>query len=530
MKHISFIGKMAIGLIAVLHPLAGCDTDQLHDLNVNPNALTKVNVNFLFTAAELSTACNGAGGDNWYTNWRTNVGTCAYAIQHLAAVTGGISQGDKYSENQEASQGVWDWYYGDQLKNLVEVIKQTGEGGFEEGKRKNTREAARILKVVNFHRLTDWFGNIPYTDANKGIEGVFKPAYDNQQTIYMDMLKELDEACTNISASNTDDGFAASDMIYQGDISKWKKWGYSLMLRLAMRISNVDAANAASYVSKAVAGGVFASNADNAIILMAIPQVWNNQNGLVRAFVDGSQPQTLSKTLVDKLKGTNAGSAADDDPRLMIISGGIDGNVDPVAQRGMPNGLDLGTLDVYTGTTGTNINGTFSAFNSKFLDRDEPYMMMNYAEVELLMAEAIERNIGTVPGTAQAHYDAGVKAAIQMYTLYDASFAVSDAAVTTYLSQPYASYTGTSAEKLEKIGNQMWISKFLNWWDAWSDWRRTGYPVLVPTNYPGNLTNGQIPRKLKMPSSELARNQENYAAGATQPDTQVGKVWWDGGD
>ena len=530
MKNISFIGKMAIGLIALLHPLAGCDTEELHDLNVNPNALTEVNVNFLFTAAELSTACNGAGGDNWYTNWRTNVGTCAYAVQQLAAVTGGISQGDKYSENQEASQGVWDWYYGDQLKNLVEVIKQTGKGGFEEGRRLNTREAARILKVVNTHRLTDWFGNIPYTEANKGIELIYKPKYDKQQDIYTDMLKELDEACANISASNLDDGFAASDMIYQGDISKWKKWGYSLMLRLAMRISNVDAATAATYVSKAVTGGVFTSNADNAVILMATPQVWNNQNGLVRAFIDGSQPSTLSKTLVDKLKGTNAGSAADDDPRLMIISGGVNGKTDPLVQQGMPNGLDLGTLDVYTGKTGTDINGTFSAFNSKFLDRDEPYMMMNYAEAELLMAEAKERNIGTVPGTAQAHYDAGVKAAIQMYTLYDASFAVSDGAVATYLGQAYASYTGTTNEKLEKIGTQMWISKFLNWWDSWSDWRRTGYPVLVPTNYPGNLTNGQVPRKLKMPSSELARNPENYAAGATQPDTQVGKVWWDGGN
>jgi hypothetical protein len=529
MKHISFIGKMAIGLIAILHPLAGCDTEELHDLNVNPNALSTVNVNFLFTAAELSTASNGAGGDNWYTNWRTNVGTAAYAMQHLAAVTGGISQGDKYFENQEASQGVWDWFYGDQIKNLQEVIKQTGEGGFEEGRRKNTREAARILKVVNFHRLTDWFGNIPYSEANQGIELIYSPKYDKQQDIYMDMLKELDEASASISESNPDDGFSAADLIYQGDISKWKKWGYSLMLRLAMRISNVDPTTAATYVTKAVEGGVFASNDDNAVIRMSLPQVWNNQNGLSRAFVDGSQPSTLSKTLVDKLKGTNEASAADDDPRLMIISGGVGGNVDPLAQEGMPNGLDLGTLDVYTGTVGTDINNTFSSINTKLLDRDEPYMMMHYAEAELLMADAIERNIGTVPGTAQEHYEAGVKAAIQMYTLYDPSFAVPDAAVTTYLSQPYAAYSGTTDEKLEKIGTQLWISKFLNWWDAWSDWRRTGYPVLVPTNYPGNLTNGQIPRKLRIPSSELARNQENYAAGATQPDTQVGRVWWDGG-
>jgi hypothetical protein len=280
----------------------------------------------------------------------------------------------------------------------VEVIKQTGEDGFEEGKRMNTREAARILKVVNVHRLTDWFGNIPYTEANKGIELIYKPKYDTQQSIYMDMLNELDEACTNISSSNPDDGFAASDMIYQGDITKWKKWGYSLMLRLAMRISNVDAATAATYVSKAVTGGVFTSNADNAVILMATAQVWNNQNGLVRAFIDGSQPSTLSKTLVDKLKGPNAGSAADDDPRLMIISGGVDGNLDPLAQKGMPNGLDLGTLDVYTGVSGTDITGTFSSFNGKFLDRDEPYMMMNYAEAELLMAEARSGTLVLYPG------------------------------------------------------------------------------------------------------------------------------------
>ena len=228
--------------------------------------------------------------------------------------------------------------------------------------------------------------------------------------------------------------------------------------------------------------------------------------------------------------GANQNSTADDDPRLLIISGGVNGNQAPLAQRGMPNGLDQGTLDLYTGQSGTDVNATFSSFNSKFLDRDEPYMMMNYAEAEFLLAEAIERGIGTVEGTAAEHYAAGVKAAIQMYVIYDPSFTVSDAAVTTYLAQPYVAYNGTQAEKLEKIGTQMWISKFLNWWEAWNDWRRTGYPVLIPVNYPGNLTGGQIPRKLKLPSSEQTRNQQNMEAGRTNPDTQVGRVWWDGGN
>ena len=160
---------------------------------------------------------------------------------------------------------------------------------------------------------------------------------------------------------------------------------------------------------------------------------------------------TLSKTMIDKLKGPNTGSTADDDPRLMIISGGIAGNVDPLAQRGLPNGLDAGTLDAYTGIPSTNINATFSSFNSKFLDRDEPYMMMNYAEAEFLLAEAKERGIGTVPGTAQEHYEAGVRAAIKMYIIHDVSFVVSDAAVDTYLGQAHVAYTGSQQRSWKRL-------------------------------------------------------------------------------
>ena len=113
----------------------------------------------------------------------------------------------------------------------------------------------------------------------------------------------------------------------------------------------------------------------------------------------------------------------------------------------------------------------FSVVNMKLLDRSEPYLLMGYSEVELLLAEAKERNIGTVPGTAMSHYDAGVKAALQMYVPYDATFVVSDAAVTTYLGNN--AYTGGAAG-LAQIGTQMWLTKFLNWWEAWADYRRTG--------------------------------------------------------
>jgi hypothetical protein len=219
-------------------------------------------------------------------------------------------------------------------------------------------------------------------------------------------LKELDEASAALSATNPDEGFKKADFIFNGDVTKWKKWGYSLMLRMAMRISNVDAAKAATYVSKAAAGGVFASNDDNVWVALADgPSEWTNQNGISRAFDpgDGGQPSYLSATLINYLKGTNAASVADDDPRLMIITGGIGEwtttgftpiTVDPLKQKGMPNGFDQPMLDKLEGKA-VDLAKTYSRINVKMLQDSDPYMIMNYGEVEFLLAEAIERKIGS---------------------------------------------------------------------------------------------------------------------------------------
>ncbi|TLU98261.1 SusD/RagB family nutrient-binding outer membrane lipoprotein [Dyadobacter luticola] len=521
------------GLVAVL--ASGCDTNQLHELNINPQALNQVDLNLIFTTTELAIASNGSTGDNRYIDWRTNIGWCAYAIQQLASSGGGISPGDKYQSNAETNAAPFEFTYNDQLKNIAEILKQSGPGGFAEGKYVNMRQAARIIRAFSFARLTDFYGNIPYSEANQGTSGIFFPKYDTQEAVYTDLLKELDEACSTLNASNPDENFGAHDFIYNGDIAKWKKWGYSLMLRLAMRISNVDATKAATYVTKAAAGGVFTSNADNVWIKMADgPSEWVNQNGISRAFDpgDGGQPSYLSATLVDYLKGTNKAVVTDDDPRLMIISGGIGEwtasaykpiTVDPLKQKGMPNGFDQAMLDKLEGKT-VDVAKTYSRINVKMLQDSDPYQIMNYGEVELLMAEAIERKIGTgMTGTAKSHYEAGVKASMQMYTPYDASLTVSDAAVAAYLkTYPY----GVTKPALEMIGEQLWVNKFFNWWEAWSDWRRTGYPKLTPTNYPGNLTNGTIPVRLRYPTNEVAGNP-NYQTGATLPDDFTTKVWWD---
>ncbi|MDP1815684.1 MAG: SusD/RagB family nutrient-binding outer membrane lipoprotein [Leadbetterella sp.] len=494
-----------------------CDQEKLENLNINPQALNEIDMNFLLTSAQLGTASGGNRGDNRYIDWRTNIGMFGHAIQQIANVGGGIAPGDKYTENPEADAAPWDFMYNGVLQELQEIIVQTGPKGFQATGRENTRQVARILRAYNFMRLTDYYGNIPYSEALKGTtDGIYFPKYDSQENIYKDLLKEVSEATKALNPSLTGDGLANADLFYGGDIAKWKKFGNSLLLRMGMRVSKASATLANQYVSEAVAGGVMTAISDRAMIKTALgPSEWTNQNGISRAFAngDGGQPSPLSATLVNWL-------IAKKDPRLMIFSGGVGGKeMDPTKQKGLPNGLDAGTLTTFLGKAGANPMVEFSIINPKMLDDDDDYVFMNFSEVELLLAEAAEKKIGGVSDAA-GHYSKGVKAALQQWDHYDASLKVSDAEVTAYLTaNPYAG--------IKSIGEQLWASKFLNWWDAWSDWRRLGFPELVPVNYTGNVTGGTIPRKLRIPNGELSNNGTNFKAGATLPNEYTTRMWWD---
>jgi hypothetical protein len=538
MKKMKYFNKLILATFVLMFIIAGCDTDKLHDLNINPQAVSEIDVNYMFTAAELSLASNGSSGDNRYTDWRVNIVLCSNYIQQLTWFS---FSGNLYNQYEEGNQAIFQFTYQDQLKNLTEVLKQTGEGGFAEGTKKNTREATRILRAWSIFRLTDFYGAIPYSEANLGIEGNFFPNYDNQSVIYPDLLRELSEAVAGLSTGNADDGFAGADMIYQGDIAKWKKFGNSLILRYAMRASNVDAALATDYVARAVNGGVFESNDDNVWIPMAEgPSTWSNQNGISRAFYpgDGGENNTLSETLVNFLKGSDPNSVADDDPRLMIMSGGIADwtanewlpiDTDPLNQIGIPPGYSQAETAARLGLPPDFAPyQTFSRMNFLMLQDDDPYMIMNHAEVEFLLAEAAERGIGGV-GNAQAHYDAGVRSAMQMYTPYDPSLAVDDAAVDAYLATyPYGLGGVTGSESnLEQIGWQMWASHFMNWYDAWTDWRRMDQPPLIAnTTSQSNVTNGEIPVRLGYPNVEVASNA-NF--NQQSKNNYTSPLWWDGG-
>lgn len=508
MKHLHKL--LVLGLICLI-PLTSCNTDELQELNIDPNAANELDWKFMFSWGTLQAA------ENRYVNGRVNLGICSHLIQQMASIEAGErAMGDKYTRNEDAKNGYMWFIYRNSLKTLAEVIRQTGPEGTNP-EWTNLQHMAQVMYIIPMHVMTDLYGNVPYTEANKGIDGIFFPAYDNQEFIYRDMLAKLETAANTIGTGPDEVG--QSDIMYGGDFDKWKKLANSLMLRLAMRISNVDPGTAQEFAQKAIAGGVMESNDDMAWIQMASgPSQWANQNGIARALIpdDWGANSVLSQTFVNFLQESN-------DPRLGIfaVTGPWEGpyETDPAAQRGLPNGLDAETLVEFDPSAEASaVVNTFARMNPLLLNVDDPFIFMTYAEVEFLQAEAALK--GWTTADAATHYNAGIRGAMQMYDIFDPSFAVDDATVDAYLAAN--PFDGTE----ESVGEQIWAANFMNWYEAYSNWRRTGFPTLTPINYPGNISQGQIFRRIQYFTNEIANNP-NVQIGGTLPDNYMTRIWWD---
>jgi len=499
--------RILIILITGMILLSACDTQSLKDLNINPKTSDEMDNSYLFTYVLVTT------GGRQYTAKRANLFLCSTYVQQFACLsTGDYGAGDKYMYNNTFCSAYFDYVYVEALKELTQVINNMQD----DPDAVNDLSMARIWRTVIFHVMTDLYGEIPYSEAGMGyLEQVYMPEYDTQQSIYTGMLNELEEAINAFDTSKSTWGDA--DVVFNSDISKWKKFGYSMMLRLGMRMSKVDPATAASWVQKAVSGGVMTSNDD----IACIPRSESgsdeyNQNPNSHVFHEADWDEKISSTLIDFMKNTN-------DPRMDIMFEKGSSNTE---QHGMPNGYDYSTIKTYEGlASGESIDlEIYSDVNPLLVALDAPQVMMTYAEVELMLAEAAERGWGGV-SDAESHYKKGVRAAMQMLTIYDSSLAISDATVDAYLAaNPYSSASG-----LRLIGEQYWLATWMNFYESYANWRRTGYPVLTPVNYTGNQSNGQIPRRIRYPSSEYSVNSTNLSAALASQgdDTFTTRVWWD---
>ncbi|WKN30718.1 SusD/RagB family nutrient-binding outer membrane lipoprotein [Porifericola rhodea] len=501
MKTLSY--KLFSLLLAGLFLVSSCDTDELIDMNENPNAAEEIDPSYMLAYSMLRIS-----GDR-YESWRGVMIYSSTMIQHNAALQTYWS-GDKYLYSAQYSGALFEAAYPNYVKMLAAVIEQTKD----DPAKGNVYGIARILWVLGMSRLTDMYGDIPYFEAGRGFyDNNYSPAYDPQSEIYADMLKQLEEAPSTFDASLTDLGDnGVQDVIYQGDLNKWEKFANSLMLRLAMRVSKVDPAMAQEYVGKAIAGGLMESNSDNAYVQHTDGPVGLNQNGIGQVFL-ADDNQRLSKTFVDWMLNHN-------DPRIEVIA---TLNQDDI-YNGLPNGYDATTIKEYEGTGEEAVPiELYSTTNPELVTLDAPMFFQTYAEVELLLAEA--SILGWHNGDPETHYNNGVRANMQHFTTYNESLAISDEQVDAYLAaNPY-----NSANGLEMIGEQYWIATFLNDYESWANWRRTGYPVLTPTNYPGNITGGQIPRRLRYFEGEYGNNGEQLQAAIARqgPDEFTTRIWWD---
>jgi SusD/RagB-like outer membrane lipoprotein len=508
-----FLAAVVFSLINV-----GC-TKNFEELNTDPNSVTVNNYSPVYnlTRAELEYSGNS---DFSYEVWRVNIIYSGMMMQQLANASWYV--GDKYLQNDSWANAYFDVAYTSQVKYIVDLMAITqGKAQYA-----NLYQIARIMKAMIFHRITDIYGEIPYSEAGLGYYNqVFTPKYDQQNAIYDNLLKELDEAATALDPAKDKPG--TGDLIYRNGantIQNWKKLAYSIMLRLGMRLIKADAAKAKTWVEKAYAGGLFTSNLDNAYILHdpsgGRNTVNRNSNILAGEWNATANGEVfLSKTFVDFMK-TNA------DPRLTFISKVKgSGDVTLANQVGLKNGYDQngGATDVSTSPGWTGSMNNFSTIRNDYvLKLNGPTFFATYAQNELLLAEAAKRgwNVGA---SAATHYTNGVTAAMLQLAQYDPAAAIAPAAITAYLTaHPYV-------DSYDQINTQYWAACFLDWYEAWANWRRSGFPTLIPVNYPGNATGGQIPRRMLYPSSESSANGTNYSEAISRQgaNTFMTRVWWD---
>ncbi|NQU34747.1 MAG: SusD/RagB family nutrient-binding outer membrane lipoprotein [Bacteroidetes bacterium] len=444
-------------------------------------------------------------------------------VQHMAKVQ--YTDEDRYIPRMSVINAAWSSLYassGMDMQLLYNIGVENSNSSYQ--------AVALILKSYIMSVVTDEWGDVPYTEAFLGgaDEAILSPAYDKQESIYVALLANLEQASTLL-----DDGAEiGGDILFDGDLMAWKKFANSLRLRLLMRQSDKVDPSAAMTAIFNSSSTIISSNSDNAalIYLGAAPNNHPfNENRKTR------DDHRVSNTIVNYLY-TDAPSP---DYRVVVYAEMAANSGDWV---GMPNGMLSADAGQYLG----NGLAETSKIGEYFTRANAPGMLMSYAEVLFIKAEAAAR--GFIPGgddVAEEAYHDGIKASWDQYNA-DGTFADAlgswestfvswgmgaDDDIYDFAWVDFVDWGGTydydPANGLEQIATQKWVAMFDQGLQAAFEWRRTGYPVLTPAISGEN--GGKIPVRAYYPSDEAARNPSNLdaaVAGQGADDLNT-KVWWD---
>lgn len=503
MKKLINICFLALFFIAI----SACENN-FDEINTSKTSATNIDPAFILNNAVIN----------------SSIVTLIYEIgivQQIISPNSGVLTGANYNQdNRATTDDNWSSYYRGVIRNTKDIIYQTRDNP----ERSNLMNMARILQAHAFMVIADTYGDIPYTQGGEGYYSPdnFFPKYEKQQDIYPKIITELTEATAALDAAKK---VETADILYGGDIAKWKKFGYALLLRAGMRLSAVDAAKAQATVAAAFNGGVILANADNALVRHDA-----NYRNPISVTLNSTEAANyfLTKPFVDALKSKN-------DPRLVSIAVrymGAKSGSDHVPSKASilaadQIGIPMGN-DNKTATAAATADGLASFYEYSQADRNRiakltaPMFLVTASQTNLLLAEARFRG-WISSGTAAQYFSDGIKAHMDQMASFDATCAVSATDRDVYI----AANPLNAGTELNQINTQYWISSFLNGPEAFANFRRSNFPALSPNPYPGKEV--EWINRLTYPNSEISVNSENVnAAIAVQgADNLATKVWWD---
>ncbi|KGE13949.1 SusD/RagB family nutrient-binding outer membrane lipoprotein [Sphingobacterium deserti] len=503
-------------------------TKDLTEININPNAPEVVPTYSIFNGANRYLI--NFTRDGWWMA-RMTMPWMQYSAQN------NYLDEDKYRYRDVQTDNGWIYLYrsANNYKDIIDLCEDPdlSEQMSVYGDLENQIAIARIMLAYTFDNLVTHFGSVPYWSYGDqqnpnfqalNVDQYSLPIYAPEQEIYVDLLKELREAATQINVDGS--GFNQGDNIYAGDATKWKRFANSLRLRIANRIKHVYP-SATAEINDAIASGVFTSNDDNAVHNFNTIDV--EANPFWRTFyVDNRTDFWPNRTFVQLLKGQTGNFGID--PRLQKIAAPT-GLTFPQYNAGYSDsenladyiGVPYGLPDVETYYENpVNIN----FFSRDILSPNRGEILMEYAEVEFILSE--------LNSWSQEHYENGVRASMQRLN-------VSTSSVESFVANLPAASERT-------VLTQKYVTLFFNPDEAWNEYRRTGYPdteiLLMPREtatrphdgseytftplQSGNVTATDIPARLRYPVTQQTLNPINWgaAANAIGGDQIDRKLWF----
>jgi hypothetical protein len=465
---------------ALLVSAASCKKE-LVKINENPNASQNAQPDYLLTGAIKATA-------DTYWGTANNMDASLLFVQHWSKIQ--YTDPDRYIYANTAFQELWTVGYSKGIINFNQIIKLADAQA-----NPNYKGVALVLRSWVYTLLTDAYGDIPYNQS-ANIDAYLTPAYNKQKDVYFALLDDLKAAQANLNAAGP---AILGDVIYNNNISLWKKFANSLRLRIALRIADREPEKAKQVLAdvQAEGSGYISANAETAqLAYLTSP----NQNPISNLF-DTRDDYRISKTIVDKLFTLN-------DPRLPVYASKTK-DATPATYVGLPNGLLVGDASNF-GFTKTSKPGAY------FTAPGAPAVIISYAEVLFDRAEAAARGFTTED--AAALYKQAIQASLKQYS-------ISDADAATYTSSAAVQYDNSNFRK--SIGEQKWIALFGQGLEAFAEWRRLDYPQLQPA-VAGTL-NGKLPVRFIYPGTEQSLNGTSYKAAIADQgaDALTTKLWFD---